>query len=265
MGEKVWSSYPLVLDKIPFINRIDANPQKMRERLGIIAEPMISGFVLGALLGLAGGYPLKQLGELAFGFAAVIYILPIMCGILGSALSPVSEGMKEFIQRNLPKMGETYIALDVAVLFGIPSVVVTALLLMPIALILAFVLPGVTFIPLGDLTNLVVPVAFISLASRGNVFRSIRIGIPAVIGNLYFVSNLSSLFTEMAAAANYHIAGYDGPFTSVLDGGNLWRGWVMTLVAGNWIASAAIPVVLLLLVLTRKVMKAEAAEAAPSA
>jgi PTS system galactitol-specific IIC component len=249
-----------VIDKIPFVNRIDVNPESMRARLGLIGEPMILGFLMGALLGIFGGYSLKQTGELAFGFAAVIFILPMMCGILGSALIPVSEGMKEFIQRNLPKLGQTYIGLDVAVLFGIPSVVVTSLLLMPIALILAFALPGIAFIPLGDLTNLVVPVAFISLASQGNVFRSILIGIPVIIGNLYFASNLASLFTDMASSANYHIAGYHGQFTSFLDGGNLWRGWVMTLIAGEWIAYTAIPVVLLLLILTRKVMKNRAPE-----
>jgi PTS system galactitol-specific IIC component len=64
----------------------------------------------------------------------------------------------------------------------------------------------------------------------------------------------------MARTVNYHVAGYDGQFTSFLDGGNLWRGWVMTLIAGNWIAYSAIPVVFVLLILTRKVMKDRAPE-----
>lgn len=245
----------LALDKIPGLRRIDVSPEKMRQHLRIAGEPMVLGLVMGATLGIAGGYDIKRIGELAFGFAAVIHILPMMCSILGNALVPVSEGMKEFIQRNFPKMGQTYIGLDVAVLFGIPSVVVTALLLIPISLALAFVLPGVRFIPIGDLTNLVVPVAFISMASRGNVFRSVLIGIPVVAGNLYFASHLAELFAAMAKAVNYHVTGYDGLFTSFLDGGNLFRGWLWALSTGSLLALALLPVLLGLLALTWRIMR----------
>jgi PTS system galactitol-specific IIC component len=243
----------LALDRIPGVRSIEVSPEKMRLRLRIAGEPSVLGFILGAALGVAGGYGVKRTGELAFGFAAVIYILPMMCGILGGALVPVSEGMKAFIQRRFPEMGEMYIGLDVAVLFGIPSVVVTALLLIPISLLLAFILPGVRVIPLGDLTNLVVPVAFIALASRGNVFRSVLIGVPLVAGNLYFASHLAELFAAMAKAVNYHVSGYDGLFTSFLDGGNLYRGWLWALSTGNALAVLFLPVLLGLLFVTWRV------------
>ena len=149
-------------------------------------------------------------------------------------------------------MGTTFIGLDVAVLFGMPSVMVTTILLIPVSLILAFVLPGVTFIPLGDLTNLTVPVAMIALATNGNVVRAFLVGIPVVIGNLYFASALAPLFTRMAAGANYRVEGYSGVFTSFLDGGNVLRGWLAYLASGNWIAIAAIPAVAFLLWFARR-------------
>lgn len=247
-----------LIDRIPFLNKIDANPEKIQEKIGLFGEPMVFGFLIGIALGIGGGYDVKQTSELAFGFAAVIFILPKMCGILGTALIPISEGMKVFIGTYFPAMGTTYIGLDVAVVFGVPSVVVTSLLLIPIAIFLAFVLPGVNFIPLGDLINLMVPVAFVCIATKGNVIRSIIIGIPIIIGNLYMASNLASFFTKMAVSANYQITGYNGMFTSFLDGGNLFRGWMVKLFSGDLVAVLLLPVVVVLVYFTWKITKKEA-------
>jgi len=247
-----------IIDRIPGLNKLDANPEKMKQKLGLLGEPMFIGFLLGVILGVAGGYPFKKVAELAVSFAGVIYILPLMCGILGSALIPISNGMKEFIRRRFPDMGQTYIGLDVAVLFGIPAVMVTALLLIPVALILAFVLPGISFIPLGDLTNLTVPAALICLATGCNIIRAFIIGIPVVVGNLYFATALAPLFTKMATSANYRVEGYDGVFTSFLDGGNLFRGWMVYLAQGRLAAIIALPVIAVIFYLTRKLTKPKA-------
>ncbi len=243
-----------LMDKIPGFNKIDAHPEKMQEKLGIFGEPMILGLLLGIGLGIGGGYNVKQTSELAVGFAAVIFILPMMGGILGGALIPISEGMKVFINKKFPKMGRTYMGLDVAVLFGAPSVVVTALLLIPVSLIGAFVLPGVTFIPL-ELTNLVVPVAFICVATKGNVIRAFILGIPVVVANLYIASFMANFITEMAATANYQLADYNGTFTSYLDGGQFFRAWVVQVVSMNLLGWLLIPVAVGLLYYTWKTTK----------
>jgi PTS system galactitol-specific IIC component len=246
-----------VFDRIPGLRRINANPETIQKTLGIAGEPMILGFVLGLLMGVGAGYDVKQTAELAFNFAAVTFILPKMGGILGSALIPVSEGMKEFIGKHFPKMGKTYIGLDVAVLFACPSVVSTTLLLTPFALILAFVLPGVTFIPLGDLTNLLVPVAMVTVATRGNIVRGFLVGIPMIIANLYIASSLAGFFTSLTAASNYRVADYTGTFTSFLDGGHVGRWWILKLASGEMIGFILLPVVVFLLYFTWRVTKKE--------
>ena len=248
-----------LFDRIPGFNKLDANPEKIQQKLGLLGEPMVLGLIIGAVLGICSGYDVKQIAELAVGFAAVIFILAKMCGILASGLIPVSEGMKQFITNRFPKLGETYIGLDVAVIFGVPSVMVTTLLLIPVALILAFVLPGIKFIPLGDLTNLLVPMAIVCAATKGNIIRSFIIGIPVVIVNLYIASDLTPFFNQMAAAIHYQIAGYQGGFTSFLDGGQFFRAWLVKVVSGDlpWILS--IPVALGLLYWTWKTTKNEKA------
>jgi PTS system galactitol-specific IIC component len=236
-----------LFEKIPGLRSVHADPESIKKRLGLLGEPMILGLLMGLGLGLGAGYDVKKLLELAFGFAAVIFILPVMGGILGSALLPISEGMKIFLGKRLPHLGQTWIGLDVAVLFGIPATLVSAVLLIPVSIGLAFLLPGVKFIPLGDLTNLVVPLAIISAATRGNIIHNLIIGIPMIIGNLYLGSFLAPVFTDMAAKAEYPVAGGQ-LFTSFLDGGHIFRGWLAELFLGHPAAYILIPVVLGLIV-----------------
>lgn len=245
-----------LMDKIPYLNRIDADPEKIQEKFGIMGEPMLLGLILGIALGIGGGYTVKDTSALAVNFAAVIYILPKMAGILGGALIPISEGMKLYIAKKFPDMGHTYIGLDVAVLFGMPAVMVTALLLIPFSLLAAFILPGIRFIPLGELTNLVVPVAFICVATRGNVVRSFIIGIPMVVTSLYVATAMAPLYTEMAAKSGYQLAQYDGVFTSFLDGGNYFRAWLTELASGTPMSFILLPILLLLIWYTQRVTKA---------
>lgn len=244
-----------IIDKIPFINRVDANPEKMKEKIGLAGEPMIIGFVIGIILGITGGYDAKKITELAFGIAAVIYILPKMASIVGTSLIPISDGMKDFIKNHFPSIGKTYIALDVAVLVGFPSVVVTAILLMPVALILALVLPGIQFIPLGDLVNIVGTIALVCAATKGNVIRSFLIGIPIVIIHLYTASTMALMYTKLAAGVNYRIENYQGTFTSFLDGGNVIRVWLVNLFIGNNYALMLVPAFLLMFFFTWKIAK----------
>ena len=246
-----------LMDKIPGFNKLNANSEKIQQKLGLLGEPMVLGLSMGLILGIFGGYNIKQIAELAMGFAAIMYILPKMSGILGSGLVPIADGMKQFITKHFPNLGETYIGLDVAVLFGIPSVVVTAILLIPVALVLAFILPGIRFIPLGDLTNLLVPVALITVATRGNIIRSFIIGIPAVIVNLYIASNMAEFFTKMAALAHYQIQNYHGIFTSFLDGGQFFRAWLVQIFSGNLVSLLLIPVAIIILYWTWRIVKQE--------
>ncbi|MCX7711203.1 MAG: PTS galactitol transporter subunit IIC [Clostridia bacterium] len=248
--------YPLgvlgdrLIEKIPLINKMNAKPEAIKEKLGVAGEPMTLGFIMGILLGLGAGYDAKGVLQLAFEIAAVIYILPLMSGTLSKGLIPISDGLKEFMKKRFPQMGDTYIGLDVAVIVGNASVIVTALLLMPVALVLAFLLPGVKFIPLGDLANIMGSIALVVVAVRGNVIRALIISIPILIGKLYVSSYMAHTYTTLAQKANFKFEGYDGLITSFLDGGNVTRYWIIRVFEGNTMALLATPVIAYLLYIT---------------
>jgi PTS system galactitol-specific IIC component len=246
-----------IFDKIPGFNTLKADPEHIKNKLGFFGEPMFLGILMGAVLGIAAQYSLKDILELAINIAAVIYILPKMSAILGEGLIPISEAMKEFMLKKFPNIKDTYIGLDLAIIIGNPSAIVTGIVLMPIALILAFVLPGVKFIPLGDLPNMIGAMVMVVVATRGNVVRAVLAGIPMIIAKLYIATAMSGMITDLALETGNKMSGYDGAITGFIDGGNVMRFWIMKLFTGNPWALAMVPVVAYLLYISFSYAKKE--------
>lgn len=233
-----------IIDTIPGVRNIDINPMTIQKRFGIFGEPMMVGTVLGLLLGIVAGYDLQGILTTGISIGAVMFILPRMVRILMEGLLPLSEAIKKFLNERYPDRDDLYIGLDIAVAVGNPAIISTALLLTPIAVLLAFVLPGNTVLPLGDLANLAVMASMVVLSTKGNVFRAVIIAIPIIIGDLYIASAIAPFITGMAKDVNFSFPeGSSGLVSSFLDGGNPLRFWLLQIFNGNILALGLIPVV----------------------
>jgi len=216
-------------------------------RFGILMEPMAIGALVGVLFGILAAYDVKRILELAINVAAVMFILPLCGGLIGRAMEPVSLRLKEIIQRRFPHKTVLYVGMDGGVIMQNNAVIVTGLVLMPVSIAIAFVLPGNKVLPLGDLANLIAVMSVLVLAVRGNVFRGVIIGIPIVISYLLISTQLAPLYTSLSAKVGaVTAAGYAGDITAFTDGGNPVRWWFLQLFQGSWYALAAVPVVLAL-------------------
>ncbi|WP_219884422.1 PTS galactitol transporter subunit IIC [Orenia metallireducens] len=244
-----------VIERIPKINRINGNPEHIQKRLGFFGEPMFIGLLLGIGLGVIAGYDLKEVADLAINIAAVVFILPRMAGILGEGLIPISTGAKNYLLDKFPSMEDARIGMDLAVLIGYPAVIVSGIILMPIALILAVLLPGIRFIPLADLPNMIGAVTLVVVATRGNLFRAVIAFIPIIIGKLYIASAMAGTYTNLLDKAGIVISQYKGNITSFLDGGNLFRVYWVYLFQGNLWAIGILPIFSLLIYITWKEYK----------
>ncbi|SWT81579.1 PTS system galactitol-specific transporter subunit IIC [Klebsiella pneumoniae] len=114
-----------------------------------------------------------------------------------------------------------YIGLDTAVTLGHPTTIAVGLLLIPIMLILASILPGNKVLPLADL-----PVApfFICMATvihRGDLVRTLISGVIVMITVLLIATQFAPYFTEMALKGGFSFAGAQ---ISALSVGNMF-GW----------------------------------------
>jgi len=226
-----------LFEAIPGVRRIRWRPEAGRGGVGILSEPMILGVLIGVFLGILAGYRVRQILELAIHVAAVMFLLPHCGTLIGAGMQPFNLKLKAAIQKVFPHRVGLTVGMDSGVLMGLQSVIVTGLVLMPVSLGLAFVIPGNKTIPLGDLANLVSVLAVIVLAMRGNVFRAVLAGVPIVIAYLLIATNLAPLFTRLSSQAGSQTS-YAGPITAFTDGGNPIRFWFFHLFQGNWLALA---------------------------
>ena len=172
-----------------------------------------------------------------------MFLLPKCGGLIGDGIEPISQALKTWIERRFPGKDKLYVAVNPEVLMNNKSVMITGLILMPIALIIALILPGNKVLPLGDLPNLISIMSVTVLVSKGNVIRSITTGIPIVITFLLISTKLGGLITTLSAEAGMSF-GAGQEITAFTDGGNHFRFFLLKIFEGNLIAIGIIPLVL---------------------
>lgn len=189
-----------LIDKIPGLNKLNANPETIRKRFGIFGEPMSMGLIIGLALGLLGGQKIDAILQLAITMAAVMYLMPKMVAILMEGLIPISEAAREFMAKHFGDR-EIFIGLDAAVSLGEPSVIAVGLLLVPITILLAIVLPGNKLLPFADLAVIPFIVCLITAMSKGSVIRALIVGTVVMACVLLMATNLAPIETQMALTA----------------------------------------------------------------
>lgn len=222
------SSVPLfvlldaIYEKIPFMKGRNIDAQEIQKRYGMVGDPVIIGVVLGLIFGLAAGEGFKGCASLMITVAAIMVLFPRMIRLIVEGLLPISDGARKFFQKYF-KGREVYIGLDTAVTLGHPTTIAVGLLLIPIMLILASILPGNKVLPLADL-----PVApfFICMATvihRGDLVRTLISGVIVMITVLLIATQFAPYFTEMALKGGFSFAGESAQI-SALSVGNMF-GW----------------------------------------
>ena len=199
--------------KIPGLAKLAADPESVRKRLGLLGEPIVMGVLLGVLIGALGAVPLwregrygawfKDVATLSITMAAVLVVLPKVVAILMEGLIPISEGARALLQKRFPGR-DVLIGLDAAVVIGHPANMAVALLCVPIALLLAVVLPGNRMLPFADLAALPFYVLWGVAASRGNMVRGLINAVVILALILWIGTSLGPLTTDLARAAGFH-------------------------------------------------------------
>ena len=219
-----------LFDAIPVVRDWKANPESIQKRFGVLGESTIIGLALGLVIGLLAGYDVQQILQLGISTAAVMLLLPRMVSVLMEGLMPmVSEAAGEFIKKRFPGR-EFYIGLDSAIAVGDPSTIASSLLLVPIVLALAVMLPGNRVLPFGDLATIPFIVCLMVPIFRGNVFRTVVTGAVAIGIGLYIATWISPMFTTAAANAKFEFPENATTISSLVDGANPMT-WILLMVS----------------------------------
>ncbi|EHJ00786.1 MULTISPECIES: PTS galactitol transporter subunit IIC [unclassified Clostridium] len=216
-----------VVRKIPGIKNLKADPDTIQKRFGIFGEPMMMGLILGIILGVLAGYGVDKILQIGIAMAGVMFLMPRMVRILMEGLIPVSESVREFLQKkDFGKDRKLTIGLDAAVAVGHPAVIATALVLVPITLFLAVILPGNQVLPFGDLATICFYVAFIVGSAKGNIVHSVISGTIVMALALLMATNIASFHTQMAQMAQFTMPQGTSTISSLDMGGN-FLNWIV--------------------------------------
>ena len=220
-----------VLDRIPVIKDINWDEKHIQEKWGIFGSPLILGTVLGLILGGLCGYwsNIPLLLNSAISIGAVMMIIPKFIALFMESLTVVSDAAKRFMKKHFGDR-EFYVGLDSAILIGNPTTVAAGIILIPIILVLAVILPGNRVLPFGDLASLAYFVALVPCLSKGNLFRSIICGVVIMTIVMLVCTSFGPSMTTMATQAGYTIP--DGAVDiTALSAGN-WLTWIFSKIAG---------------------------------
>jgi len=214
-----------IIQKVPVLKNLNADPETIQKRFGIFGESIFIGLFLGAAIGALAGYSAGEVIEIGMAMAAVMVLMPRMVKILMEGLLPVSESAREWLNKRFGDR-EIYIGLDAAVALGHPSVISTALLLVPITVVMAVLLPGNQVLPFGDLATIPFIVAFIVGAARGNIIHSVIVGAIMIAISLYIATDVAPMFTDMAMKSDFEMPEGSAMISSLDQGGNIVN-WVI--------------------------------------
>jgi galactitol PTS system EIIC component len=196
-----------LIDRIPVVRDIDISLDKVSEKLGFFGDTAFIGLIVGALLGALTRQSWQTILSMGIGIAAVLVLLPKMVSVMMEGLSAIGQGAQAFMKRRLGDKAELYIGMDVALSLGDPTAITTTVILIPLAILFAFIIPGMTYFPVGLLTGIVYMVPMFSLASKGNLFRTLISSAIFLYIVLFFANVFAPEATLMMNATGVSVNG----------------------------------------------------------
>lgn len=195
------------------VNKINISPDIIKKRIGFLGEPMYIGLIVGILLGIVGNFTelntiaaWGQVANVAVTCSAVMAIFPKIAGIFASGFTNLTT----YSQRTLKnskwgKDREFIIAVNDALGYGEVATLTTGLLVIPVAVLLAFIVPGNLIVPVMVLPSLPYMVEVPVCLSNGNIFKSWLEACIVFVAKLLMASSWAYVFTEIATSVGFEV------------------------------------------------------------
>ena len=193
------------LDKIPGMNRLEIDAEGLKKKFGVLGEPLLLGVIVGMLIGCLTCTTWGEIVDnipyilgLGIKMGAVMELIPRVTVLFIEGLKPISEATRALIARRFSGADGLNIGMSPALVIGHPTTLVVSLLLIPVTLALAVLLPGNQFLPLASLAGMFYVFPLVLPYTRGNVLKTFIVGLVVITMGLYFVTSLAPAFTLAA-------------------------------------------------------------------
>ena len=193
------------MDRIPGFNKLDIDADGLKKKFGILGEPLFLGVIVGILIGCLSCSSWSELVQqipmilgLGIKMGAVMELIPRITSLFIEGLKPIAEATKDLVSRKFKNSAGINIGMSPALVIGHPTTLVVSLLLIPVTILLAVMLPGNQFLPLASLAGMFYVFPAVLPVTRGNVVKTFIIGLVALTVGLYLVTDLAPWFTLAA-------------------------------------------------------------------
>ena len=194
-----------LLDKIPGFGKLNIDAEGMKKKFGLLGEPLFLGVLVGCAIGALSCRSWEEVVDqipyilgLGIKMGAVMELIPRITSLLIEGLKPISDATRELIARKFKGAVGLNIGMSPALVIGHPATLVVSLLLIPVIILLAVILPGNEFLPLASLAGMFYLFPLVLPITKGNVLKTFIIGLVVLVIGLYFVTNLAPYFTQAA-------------------------------------------------------------------
>lgn len=193
------------LDKIPGMNKLEIDAEGLKKKFGLLGEPLFLGVIVGVGIGCLTCSSWAEIADripyilgLGIKMGAVMELIPRVTVLFIEGLKPISEATRSLIARKFKGADGLNIGMSPALVIGHPTTLVVSLLLIPVTLALAVLLPGNEFLPLASLAGMFYVFPLVLPYTRGSVVKTFIVGLVVLVLSLYMVTNLSAWFTLAA-------------------------------------------------------------------
>ena len=194
-----------LLDLIPGFNKLNIDAEGMKKKFGLLGGPLFLGIVIGCGIGALACENWEQVVNdipkilgLVIKMGAVMELIPRITSLFIEGLRPISDATRELIAKKYKNNSGMNIGMSPALVIGHPTTLVVSLLLIPVTILVAVVLPGNQFLPLASLAGMFYLFPMVLPITKGNVLKTFIIGLVTIIIGLYFVTELAGFFTSAA-------------------------------------------------------------------
>ncbi len=194
-----------ILDKIPGMEKLEIDAEGLKRKFGILGEPLFLGVIVGVAIGCLTCKSWDEIVDkvpyilgLGIKMGAVMELIPRVTVLFIEGLKPISDATRELIARKFKGAKGLSIGMSPALVIGHPTTLVVSLLLIPVTLLLAVILPGNQFLPLASLAGMFYIFPLVLPFTKGNVIKTFIVGLVVIVFALFAVTNLAPFFTEAA-------------------------------------------------------------------
>lgn len=192
-------------------NKVHLTPKTFQQKFGVLGQPTTLGAILGLLIGILGNlnrltnyHAWGQIFQFAIQLSAVMTIFPLVTDVFAKAFKPLAKSIdqqrrahvnQQSIKDPINDRKRWFLAVDDGVGYGESATIISGIILIPIMVIIAFILPGNRTLPVVDLISLPFMVESIVAITNGNILKVIANGVVWFSIGLYCSSWLGPIYT----------------------------------------------------------------------